>query len=470
MKRFPLYLSFLLILTCAKDSTEDKSSVYITPPSDTSNTSPTVTKYTLSVSAGEGGKVSSEGGEYEEGTEVTITAIPNEGYEFQRWSDGSTQESITISIDKDINISANFIKVYELYKESYFNQRSGIAFTWSDYDKNAIYLTSLIHSDTVGWYGNGQSYHDVNNDGYQDILLNPHKDENNSWFEWYINQGDNRTFIANNSYIIESTLGYTSHKFIKTDVNNDENADFIAFGVDERIPGNFTGNFTVLINNGATFEVKNIPNPNRFWFHNGTAGDLNSDNFVDVVAADWIWWGDGNGNFIKSDIPIYQYMDSPLVYEILDYNQDGFNDLIIATKYRHDLTTVVYGSQGWLNPNVEKLPQLSEIYTNIMDIEIYDLDNDGDLDIVELRNSEETENRPYDSANSMLLSSTNINLDASKDGYETNGERDKYGWSVFKFDDMDNDGIDDIVSENYQDGSYNGLKLIGNFWTKWIFE
>ena len=105
-----------------------------------------------------------------------------------------------------------------------------------------------------------------------------------------------------------------------------------------------------------------------------------------------------------------------------------------------------------------------------MDIEIYDLDNDGDLDIVELRNSEETENRPYDSANSMLLSSTNINLDASKDGYETNGERDNYGWSVFKFDDMDNDGIDDIVSENYQDGSYNGLKLIGNFWTKWIFE
>ena len=65
MKRFPLYLSFLLLLTCAKDSTEDKSSVYITPPSDTSNTSPTVTKYTLSVSAGEGGKVSSEGGDYE---------------------------------------------------------------------------------------------------------------------------------------------------------------------------------------------------------------------------------------------------------------------------------------------------------------------------------------------------------------------------------------------------------------------
>jgi hypothetical protein len=29
--------------------------------------------------------VSTEGGEYEEGTEVTITATPDEGYEFIGW-------------------------------------------------------------------------------------------------------------------------------------------------------------------------------------------------------------------------------------------------------------------------------------------------------------------------------------------------------------------------------------------------
>ena len=38
MKRLPLYLSFLFLLTCAKDSTEDKSLLYVTPPSGTSNT------------------------------------------------------------------------------------------------------------------------------------------------------------------------------------------------------------------------------------------------------------------------------------------------------------------------------------------------------------------------------------------------------------------------------------------------
>ena len=61
--------------------------------------------------------------------------------------------------------------------------------------------------------------------------------------------------------------------------------DFIAFGVDERIPNDYNGNFTVLINNNNKFIVKNIPNPNKFWFHNGSVGDLNGDGFVDVAKV-----------------------------------------------------------------------------------------------------------------------------------------------------------------------------------------
>ena len=83
----------------------------------------------------------------------------------------------------------------ELYKESYLNQSSGISFTWSDIDRNVEYITNMIHSDLVQWYGNGQSYHDVNNDGYEDILVNPHNTNEQTWFEWYINQGDNKTYV-----------------------------------------------------------------------------------------------------------------------------------------------------------------------------------------------------------------------------------------------------------------------------------
>ena len=151
MKRFPLYLSFLLLLTCAKDSTEDKSSVYITPPSGTSNTTPTVTKYTLRVSAGEGGKVSSEGGEYEEGTEVTIIATPDEGYRFKKWSDGEFKPERIIAIESDYSIIGIFeplpSKLVEFYNmhggRTVFNTKQILAletllFTLEDIENNNL--------------------------------------------------------------------------------------------------------------------------------------------------------------------------------------------------------------------------------------------------------------------------------------------------------------------------------------------
>ncbi|MCH1444018.1 MAG: InlB B-repeat-containing protein, partial [Flavobacteriaceae bacterium] len=70
----------------------------------TANFDVLVNSYTLTVTAGEGGSVSSEGGEYEEGTEVTITATPAEGYEFTEWSDGNTSISRTLTLNSNINI------------------------------------------------------------------------------------------------------------------------------------------------------------------------------------------------------------------------------------------------------------------------------------------------------------------------------------------------------------------------------
>ena len=65
--------------------------------------------YTLSVSAGEGGTVSSEGGTYEEGTEVTITATPNEGYSFVRWGDiEDTSNEITVLVSSNTTVVAIF--------------------------------------------------------------------------------------------------------------------------------------------------------------------------------------------------------------------------------------------------------------------------------------------------------------------------------------------------------------------------
>ena len=56
-----------------------------------------VIRYTITVLSANGsmGTVSG-GGEYEVGTEITITAIPNEGYHFVTWNDGNTDNPRTI--------------------------------------------------------------------------------------------------------------------------------------------------------------------------------------------------------------------------------------------------------------------------------------------------------------------------------------------------------------------------------------
>jgi len=70
---------------------------------------PVPVEYTLSVSSTEGGTVSSEGGTYDEGAEVTITATANEGYAFIGW-DGidSTNETLTITLNSNLNIEPIF--------------------------------------------------------------------------------------------------------------------------------------------------------------------------------------------------------------------------------------------------------------------------------------------------------------------------------------------------------------------------
>jgi len=85
----------LLIFSCVKE--------------DENPEMPTVS-YQLVVSAEEGGSVSSSGGTFNSGSEVTLTATPNSGYAFTSWSNGSTQNPITITVNSDQQLTANFEK------------------------------------------------------------------------------------------------------------------------------------------------------------------------------------------------------------------------------------------------------------------------------------------------------------------------------------------------------------------------
>ena len=105
-----LFISLILFIYSCSSNDDDTSP----PPSVLQTPDPepiTPTKYSLTVTAGEGGTVSNEGGTYDEGTSVTIIATPKDGYVFYGWSDGSTNSSISIEVNQNTTLTANFISI-----------------------------------------------------------------------------------------------------------------------------------------------------------------------------------------------------------------------------------------------------------------------------------------------------------------------------------------------------------------------
>lgn len=66
-------------------------------------------KYTVTVTANNAdyGTVAG-GGEYVEGTEITLTATPNDGYAFVNWNDNVTDNPRTVTVTGDVTYTANF--------------------------------------------------------------------------------------------------------------------------------------------------------------------------------------------------------------------------------------------------------------------------------------------------------------------------------------------------------------------------
>ena len=153
--------AFLIIYSCSAEEEDNTPppSIIQTPEPET----PAPTQYTLSVTAGEGGTVSTEGGTYDEGTEVTISATPAEGYEFVGW-EGSNSESnsLTLNLGSDISINALFeeiqlnyvvtkttIEIPNItnYRQNIINAFSGVSFagvfTYTSENQSFLFMPGI---------------------------------------------------------------------------------------------------------------------------------------------------------------------------------------------------------------------------------------------------------------------------------------------------------------------------------------
>ena len=120
MNKLLFLLFFITLISCSSEDETPVQSVEQTPKPETTP-APTPTQYTLTVSSEEGGSVSTEGGTYDEGTTITVTATPSEGYEFVGWlGSDETERELVISVNSNITLSPIFqvIQTNETYYSS----------------------------------------------------------------------------------------------------------------------------------------------------------------------------------------------------------------------------------------------------------------------------------------------------------------------------------------------------------------
>lgn len=197
----------------------------------------------------------------------------------------------------------------------------------------------------------------------------------------------------------------------------------------------------LLINNGdGTFDEHRLESLIGYW-HGVTSGDLNNDGNSEIVLVSP---EDGAPSvtidftttpiITQLDIP-WQMSNGKWSQEVIDINNDGYDDLIMAS----DGDTLSSDSFVWLNSSSgfgEILYIPKNEYETVTDINFFDIDSDGDLDLILSRN------KMYQKAYIQIIENNITHLTDVTDTYIDNDWTFE-GGAIEKLyiGDNDNDGI-----------------------------
>ena len=339
----------------------------------TANFQVILNSYTLTVTAGEGGSVSG-GGEYEEGTEVSITATPNEGYEFIGWSDGESSQSRVITLLEDTNLDALFERIPFVSKAerfssinettSYYQNQKGFVRYIEFFDNREYLNLNYQNQDTSEYWiamGNTAITNDFNNDGFIDaysfLYHFPRESQNNYGYEKgkhiiisdYFDKRDvNKT--------IDSNISWASVDSHTGDFDNNGFDDILIFADNEKpstlnITENYGGLQSLpivrgeLILNYGDFNFESKLIGSQINSHDGgSTGDVDNDGDIDIVITpirnnDYpnpkLFRNNGSADFSSEtlfDSSFDQYFTMRYYsIDLFDVNGDGYLDLIAGS-------------------------------------------------------------------------------------------------------------------------------------------
>ena len=243
---------------------------------------------------------------------------------------------------------------------------------------------------------------DLDNDGDQDVVAFSEEisSTNNKEIYWYINQDGMGNFEEQQT--IYSTF-HPSSFFIKADLDGDGDEDFLTGSSTENIFGWFKN-----VQGASTFLQFNRINPPMDLSANfAKAEDIDNDGILDLVFAsnhrlhtalnlvpDNFYNFDFQSNLINT-------FGTGKNTVLEDMDNDGDKDLVTAISFSDNDTKLVWleydiNSNKYINQHIIRGYTLSrDLELSIEQIELKDIDGDGDLDIFTIRRTVNSVNETF---------------------------------------------------------------------------
>jgi hypothetical protein len=391
MRKYCLLLLSLIVISCEKES--------LVP----------VIRFTLTVNSGVGGSVSSPGGSYTQGQSVSITATPNSEYVFDNWSNGSTDNPLSITVNSDQTVTANFIKKKYLLTINIQGEGTvteeiiSAGKTTKEYNSGSIIRLTAVPSSEwtfVDWSGSVTSTENsieltVDESKNVNVKFMRYFNYNVPSHEWKHNiQSWIDLFLVNGNG--ESRVETSNTGVAYADFNENGYLDILTLA---QAPDTEFPLHQLLINNGdGTYSPDNtlITNPD-FQAHGPRktiVGDFNGDNKPDVVRI-----GGGhdvleNTNILMSGTDNYTFSFIDVIPESQyhgfasgDLDNDGDLDLFFGQPESGFAMNDGSGNFTWFSVG-EKISNYFTENTEqdgpygVGTVEILDVNQDGSLDIV----------------------------------------------------------------------------------------
>jgi len=241
-----------------------------------------------------------------------------------------------------------------------------------------------------GWNILAVAFLDINADGNDDIFYNSgYGDTTRTQGKIFIYK--NGDYVLDNSYFTTPPSLILARKAIVGDYNGDKMPDvFIAAHGYDKPP--FAGEYCemLLSNSNKKYDLVKFTEKQNF-YHAAASGDIDKDGDLDIFVLgrkdSYFLINNGKGQFTISTTQLdINSLTEQYICELTDIDKDGYLDLIMGGHefMANNTTRIYWGDATGKYFNKTDIPSVTNLGV-ITDLDIYDLDGDGNNELVVTR-------------------------------------------------------------------------------------